>query len=180
MKFNKQAPVLRSIPKSGLLDVEVSHATLLTIAEELSAVSSSLLKPNPAESDYVRKLSRKVLSIAEAVEDDVATIDMFKDLRSDLDSYDAKISDLEEATLDSNIEAGFNETISELATVLTRMEAKEENDTALASDLQNALITLGKRNLALSKKLPKSSVEKYAIVRLPVVPILGRALDLKS
>ena len=42
------------------------------------------------------------------------------------------------------------------------MEAKEENDTTRRV-LQNALITLGKRNLALSKKLPKSSVEKYAI-----------------
>ena len=51
MKFNKQHPCC-VVFKVRLTRREVSHATLLTIAEELSAVSSSLLKPNPAESDY--------------------------------------------------------------------------------------------------------------------------------
>lgn len=179
MKFEKQTSALKAVPKSQLLDVDVSHSVLLNIHAELSKVAEALIKPNAAESDYVRKLSRKVLSVAEAVEDEVATLDMFRDLRSDLELYDSKLDSLEESIVSQNT-MGFNDTISELSSVLTRMDADNEEDTALASDLQSVLLQLGKRNLALSKKLPKSSTEKYAIVRLPIVPILNRALDAKK
>lgn len=169
---------LSSIPKSKLFTLETA-SVLSDISEKLEEVGIALAANNHDEARWVRQKSKNILSIAQAVEDGHADLAMLRTARDVLKQYDAKLNDINFGLADNRAlataDVRLSTVIDQLGVELSNyVNSTEEDAGALEADLKKTLKLAAERNRTLRSHLPRSSVKKYAICRLPVIPVTER------
>lgn len=189
MHFEPLAPRLSAIPKSRLFTQD-TVTELSSIVTELDGLAKKVRPLGAKCHIQIATLANNILSVANAVEDGDASIQIMQDLRHRMVSFDESIPEFESelaAAKRSKKSSRYTDEVASFSEALGKYSVDapepdtEEGQTALASDLQQALRNLGTRNRAIQKRLPRASaVDKYAIVKLPVLVLTGNRLDPKK
>ena len=190
MKFSEITPRLAQIPKNQLF-TPVASAELSSLVTELDTSADELKAVGSPFHQATKVMASNILSVANALEDNSATMSMMLDLRHRMLAYDNLLEDIELSFAQCQQSKGnkaYALEVSALAKALKNVKApsgalpkhqsgKVDDDqwdakddaTSIQVDVELVLHDLAAKNKELISQLPRSTVKTYAVVKLPVV-----------